>query len=286
MNICNHYSSGFPFRCLVLLIFGWITASALSFPPTPHHTIYGIVRDEMGNPLAVEGAEVILETLAGMQIKAAVSLNLGPGMNYRIRVPMDAGLTSDNYKPNALRPTVAFRIKVKIGQVVYLPIELKGNYANLGKPAQNTHLDLTLGEDSDGDGLPDAWERALIQMSGGNLTLKDIQGNLDSDGDGLTNSQEYQIGTYAFDSKDGLRIDVSGMSKGRPMLAFTVIYGRTYVIEGSSDLQTWTPVLFRITEEGPILSSYVARDVRLIHAVVADPLNGKDQFQFFRLVVQ
>ena len=30
----------------------------------------------------------------------------------------------------------------------------------LGKPSETTRLDLTLGEDSDGDGLPDAWERA------------------------------------------------------------------------------------------------------------------------------
>ncbi len=58
---------------------------------------------------------------------------------------MDAGLTPDNYRPTALRPSVSFRMKVLIGGVTYLPIEMRANYANLGKPAQSTRIDLTLG---------------------------------------------------------------------------------------------------------------------------------------------
>ena len=52
----------------------------------------------------------------------------------------------------------SFRLKVKIGSVTYLPIEMKLSKA-LGQAAQSTRLDLTLGEDSDNDGLPEAPER-------------------------------------------------------------------------------------------------------------------------------
>jgi hypothetical protein len=48
---------------------------------------------------------------------------------------------------------------------------MKGDLSKLGEPGKRTHLDLTLGEDLDGDGIPDAWERALLAALGGNRTL-------------------------------------------------------------------------------------------------------------------
>jgi hypothetical protein len=265
----------------------WFCCAALAFPPAPHHLFYGMVRNEMGNPLAVTDAEVILETLAGTQLKARVVPNLRPGINYRLAVPMDAGLTADDYKPTALRPTVPFRMKVKIGQVTYLPIELHGNYANLGKPAQSTRLDLTLGEDADGDGLPDAWERALIAVYGG--TLQDIKPGDDADGDGLTNMEEYLAGTYAFDPQDGFQLDILGMSDGRPVLEFMAIRGRSYTLEGTADLQTWSPVQFRLAgadATAPALTTYTAADVRLLRIEALQPDGAPAKMRLFRLLVQ
>jgi hypothetical protein len=226
-----------------------------------------MVRDEMGEPLVVTNAEVVLETITGIQIQTTVVPGLGAGMNYRLQVPMDAGLTPDNYKPTAMRPSVSFRMKVLIGGTTYLPIETRANYTNLGKPAESTRLDLTLGEDSDGDGLPDAWERALAYMLGGGLSLADIKPGADSDGDGLGNLQEYIAGTYAFDPQDGFRLSIAGMTNGRPLLEFMAIRGRTYVLLGSADLQTWTRIQFRIADgspTAPLLSAYSAADVRIL----------------------
>ena len=118
---------------------------AFGYPPAPHHTIYGTVRDEMGHPLVVTNAQVVLETMSGVQIKKQIVPHLGPGMNYRLFVPMDAGLTDDAYHPTALRPTLPFRMKVIIGTVTHLPIEMSVDYASLGHPSQNTRIDLTLG---------------------------------------------------------------------------------------------------------------------------------------------
>src|SRR5512140_3058312 len=92
-----------PLLVSTLAIF--CTNSLMAYPPAPCHTLYGMVRDEYGNPLALAKAEVILETVTGVRLKTEVIPQLTPDANYRLQVPMDAGLTADAYKPTALRPT-------------------------------------------------------------------------------------------------------------------------------------------------------------------------------------
>lgn len=251
-------------RASPLLLFLLTACLTLAFPPAPHHLIYGTVRDDMGNPLMVTNAEVILETLSGVRLQTRVVPNLGPGLNYRLSIPMDAGLTADPYKPTALKPTLPFRMKVLITGVTYLPLELGGNTLNLGQPAQTTRLDLTLGVDSDRDGLPDAWEQALLT---GDLNLSDIRPADDSDNDGLTNLQEYLAGTYAFDPGDGLKLEIVHNQTGRRMLQFLAITGRNYTVHGSTDVQNWRSLPFRLAVDGAeaaVRTSYQARDVRTV----------------------
>jgi hypothetical protein len=209
-------------------------------------------------------------------------------VNYRLSVPLDAGLTSDAYKPTALRPLVAFRIRVKIAETTYLPIEMTGDFSQLGRPAQKTHLNLTLGEDSDGDGLPDAWERLLMAVVGLDVALQDIDPNHDFDGDGISNLNEYLAGTYAFDPQDGFRLNVVGMQDEKPQLEFMVVQGRTYTLLGSVDLRTWTPVNFRIPADGGNAASrpsYRATDIRVLRV---EPLPASEQAvpNYFKVQVQ
>lgn len=260
--------------------------AALAFPPAPYHTLYGMVRDEMGEPIMSGNMIVTLETTNGVRISTKVVPNLAPGMNYRLQVPMDAGLTTANYSPSALRPLVSFRVKVTDGYTVYLPMEVKANYANLGKPAQSTRMDLTLGEDTDSDGMPDAWERALIDMGYGQ-TLADILSGDDSDGDGLSNMNEYLAGTYAFDPADGFSLDIVGFQNETPLLDFMVLPGRSYTVLGSSDLKTWSVLNFRIAAGGPVgtLRSYfTATEVTIIRIAAEVPDSKKGIF--FKAMVQ
>jgi hypothetical protein len=259
--------------------------SSLAYPPAPHHLFYGVVRDEMGNPLTTQSAEIILETASGTQLKTQIIPGLQPGVNYQLEAPMDAGITADLYKPTALRPTVAFRVKVRIGQTIYLPIEMKGDYSHMGQPGQRTRLDLTLGEDANGNGLPDAWERALLQAGGGTGAIRPED---DFDGDGLSNLEEYLAGTYAFDSKDGFSLKISRTENQTIQLTFLAIRGRTYSIVGSADFQTWVPVQFRIPAQGPeapFLTDYYASDVRVLRVEVLSPA-GQPSMRFFNLMVQ
>ena len=273
---------------LVIGHWTFLAPGARAFPPTPHHLIFGLVRGELGDPISVTNAQVILTTSAGVQVKTALIPDLAPGLNYRLTVPLDSGLTADPYKPTALQPTVPFRLSVKIGTTTYLPIEMAGDYRNLGLPAKETHLNLTLGEDSDGDGLPDAWERAIIAALGGNLTLADIGPEFDSDGDGMSNVDEYLAGTYAFDNQDGFSLKIKGSNGAAALLEFMAIGGRTYSIHASPDLLQWTPVPFRMAGDGPTapsVSDYRATDVRVMEVEVA-PAVGTEPAHFYKLMIE
>lgn len=261
--------------------------AAHAFPPAPHHVIEGVVRDAFGNPLTSTAARIILETPSGAQLPGDVDPNQGEGLNYRVTIPMDAGLTADSYRPTALQPLVPFKLKVRIGTVTYLPLEMTANYANLGQPAQRTRLDLTLGEDADGDGLPDAWERALMQVLGGDRSLADIRPGDDVDGDGLTNLQEYLAGTYAYDPEAGIALELVQTDGVAATLEFTVVSGRTYRLFAGDDVHSWEPVAFTVTgpDAGPALE-YHATEVKLLRVSVPSPGGAQSAGRFFKLQVR
>jgi hypothetical protein len=228
---------------MFLWLFGLATR-ALAYPPAPHHLVFGMVRDEYGSPITTAGSVVVFETASGATIRTDLIPGLEPGVAYKLEIPMDAGLTLDLYKPTALRPTMSFRIKVVVAGVTYLPIEMSGDLARIGQPSESTRLNLTLGQDSDGDGLPDAWERLI------NPNIANVSPTADSDGDGLTNMQEYLAGTYAFDPANGFSLNMLQMNAGRPVFRFLGVRGRTYTLLRSTNLKTWEPINFLLSGEG------------------------------------
>src|SRR4051812_13307252 len=98
-------------KLFLTLALSWLACNAYAFPPAPHHIIFGMVRDEYGQPITSPDAQVILETVTGVQIKGSVVPGLSAGANYRLVIPMDAGIASDAYQPTAMKPTAPFRIK-------------------------------------------------------------------------------------------------------------------------------------------------------------------------------
>ncbi len=78
--------------------------------------------------------------------------------------------------------------------------------------------------DSDGDGIPDAWEEAHGLNKYGN------DANLDPDNDHFTNAQEYLAGTDPHNPSSCLRIEAAPVASGGIQLRFAAAAGRTYSV--------------------------------------------------------
>ncbi len=271
-------------RTCFLLAAVLLGATARAYPPAPDHVLYGTVRDELGRPLAVGSAVVIVSTAAGEIARTPIARGAEADANYLVRLPMDLGSLGAVYKPTALLPTSPFTIRVSMGGVVFLPIEVSRVGPTLGQPGKRTRLDLTLGVDSDNDGIPDAWERSLIERdSSGRLrTLADIKPGDDLDGDGLTNLQEYLIGTYALDRVDGLALEVLAVENGRARLRFTTVPGRVYTLRSSANLNEWSPQTFALAAAGDVNQpSYSGREVTVLEVWVPLPVGGTAFFKLY-----
>jgi type VI protein secretion system component Hcp len=90
------------------------------------------------------------------------------------------------------------------------------------------------GADTDGDGMPDAWEGLY------GLSVGTNDSNIDLDGDGLINLHEFQLGT---DPKSGTsffkaRLSPDPATPGLFQLTWNSVAGKVYVIEWSPDLKT------------------------------------------------
>ena len=137
-----------------------------------------------------------------------------------------------------------FTLGVVLNDIVYYPIEMSSPHT-VGRPGERVRLDLTLGVDSDGDGIPDAWEQSQLYAGGiapgpdgWDLSLMTRDG--DFDGDGISNWREYIAGTYATDATDYLAPQIVGTGQTHARLRFFAIHGKVYDLESSTDLATWT----------------------------------------------
>ena len=268
-----------------ILLWAWTLCtswSLLAYPPAPPHLIHGMVRDEMGNPLDLSNAFVILETSTEQSIVAQVIAGIEPGVNYRLSVPLDSGATMDVYRRSAMKKYTPFTMRVQIGNTSYLPIEMSGAFPQLGEPATSQRIDLTLGEDSDGDGLPDAWERAML--AGARGAFSEIDPNADSDQDGLSNLEEYHAGTFAYDNENGFALRMVDFNEEDMSLEFMSIRGRTYRVFGSSDLNEWSAMDFRKSGEASAGNHLMAESTGVVQVVV-DHEEGAEPVRFFKLKV-
>jgi hypothetical protein len=257
-----------------------LCANAMAFPPAPHHELYGSVRDERGNPLSA--ATVHLLGTRGSILNGPVDQTIAPGVNYSLKIPMDAGTLTQLYLPTALRPAMPFTVKVTAGGADYVPIEVRGGSLEVGDPGARTRLDLTLGIDSDSDGLPDAWEQDIIDNLDGIDTLAEVTRDGDADSDGVSNYIEYLAGTYAFDRRATFDLDIIGVRDGMVHLRFLAVKGRSYQISSSADLKTFTAAAFSLNADGSRETTvHLARQIR--HQDVYLPANTASKH--FRLHV-
>lgn len=232
----------------------FLTAIPLqAFPPAPFHTIYGDVRDEHGVLIPATGAAVVMYQGGVQKMREQLTEGSGADFNYQIRMRIDMGRSlTASYSSLVVSTASAYTLSVDIGGVNYQPIEITAIPPTVGGPASRTRLNLTLGVDSDGDGLPDAWEESQLYQAGylpgangWDLSLLDRNGDFDKDG--LSNITEYIAGTYAGDATSTISLVIKEKLGENVRLETYALYGKSYTIESSTDLKTWVPASFSLT---------------------------------------
>jgi hypothetical protein len=247
-----------------------------------------MVRDQVGQTVTAEGAEVIL-------LKGGVEVGRMPitsgliDQNYELQMRLDQNRSGTTfYTDKAVAAGGLFSLVVAMNGELFYPIEVSGNLT-AGKGAERVKLDLTLGEDKDKDGLPDTWEAWQLYQAGlypdanGNWDLTLIDKNGDFDQDGQSNLLEYIAGTFAGDATETFGLSIKEKLPQSVRFEFYGITGKVYTIERSADMKTWTRVPFAVAAPGAGNSAHQATDVGIVSAFTIPQSTDKE---FYRLTVR
>ncbi len=261
---------------------------AKAFPPAPYYTLFGMVRDQVGQTLNVEGAVLVL-LKGGEEIGRTPITDLQLDQNYELNIRIDANRPgTTKYSEAAIAAEGAFSLRVEMNGSLFYPIEVSGNLT-AGKGGERVRLDLNLGEDLDGDSLPDVWEQWQWYQAGhfpggsGQWPIGLIDRNGDLDGDGLSNWQEYLAGTFAGDATETFDLAIKAKGETHTELEFYAITGKTYTIERSEDGLSWERVAFAADTVAAGEVSLTAEGVGVRSAYVV-PERGEGEL--YRLTVR
>lgn len=267
----------------------FLMLSVHAFPPAPYYTIYGIVRDQVGQTIMADRADVIL-LKGGVEVgRTPIRTGIQIDQNYELQMRIDHSRTGTTfYTDQAIAAQGLYSLVVAMNGVLFYPIEVNGTL-KAGKGSERVRLDLNLGEDLDKDGLPDAWEAWQLYQAGlypddnGNWDLSLISPAGDYDKDGTSNLFEYIAGTFAGDASEVFSMNIKEKRAQSVKLEFFGITGKTYTIESSVDMKTWTQASFAVGGPGPGSKGYTASNVALVNAFVVPRSN---QQEFYRLTVR
>ena len=139
---------------------------APAFPPVPSYVIYGLVRDQVGATLAVDGAEIIL-LKDNVEIgRAPIFKDLRLDSNYELSIRIDqTNSGTRTYSTKAVAPQGIYSLKIVMNGQNFFPIEAS-NTLRVGNGGERVRLDLSLGVDANNDGLPDAWQEWVLYQAG------------------------------------------------------------------------------------------------------------------------
>ncbi|MFM8878288.1 MAG: thrombospondin type 3 repeat-containing protein, partial [Verrucomicrobiota bacterium] len=177
------------------------------------------VTSPASSPALVDATTAVMQGLAGLDLKELVVE--GPEDTNRVR-----WINTTTWQATPV---------LRLGKNA---IRIKG-YDSKGAQVVNSEWSLTStvvggGLDTDGDGMPDAWERRYA------LDPSTDDRSLDSDGDGQSNRDEFLAGTDPRDRQSLLRLQWS-RSEGRLRLQLDAKAGRSYsLLEASgSEPTSW-----------------------------------------------
>ncbi len=277
-------------RITPLVLTGLLLATGIAgaFPPAPYYTLYGMVRDQVGQTVTAEGAVVIL-LKGGVEVGRTPITSNRLDQSYELNLRIDQNRSGTTfYTDKAVAAGGLFSLVVSMNGEFFYPIEVSGNLT-AGKGGERVKLDLTLGEDRDKDGLPDTWEAWQLYQAGlypdenGEWDLSLINPNGDFDKDGQSNLLEYIAGTFAGDATETFNLTMKEKLPQSVRFEFYGITGKVYTLESTLDMKTWTRVPFSVGAPGAGNDAHQASDVGIVSAFSAPRSSTKE---FYRLSVR
>ncbi|MDW8349818.1 MAG: alpha-amylase family glycosyl hydrolase [Verrucomicrobiae bacterium] len=199
------------------------------FGLSPHtYNLYIHGQNHLGNLVNTGLSVGLLNTLPNNNVYSYVR-HTGPGLNASY-------VSGASDTAPAVTDTVPMRNQPQIHQV-----EITGTAPSFTL-AFGFQAGSTITLDSDGDGLPDAWEAQYNLDPNNPSGLQGASG--DPDGDGLTNIEEFILGLNPSSAHDAAHpiITITHGSGGSMDISFPTLPGRQYRVEFTNSLHSpWAP---------------------------------------------
>ena len=262
--------------------------SARAFPPSPYYTIFGNIRDESGQLLASPGAKVVLLKNNKIVLEAPVTGNLIADQNYELKIPIDMLRPGTAlYRDVAVVARSGYLIAVDFDGQRFYPVGTAGSLTS-GGGSERERFDFVMGDDKDNDGLPDIWEEwqfisCNIPPGPDGYDLTKLNGTGDFDRDGVKDIDEYIQGTYACDGTSMMVIQFKENTDTVTRFEFGTVAGRTYKLQRSTNLMTWSGVPMSVGVPGFPNEAFAASETETVSAWVVP---GPDKRVFYRLIIQ
>jgi hypothetical protein len=113
------------FKPLALLLL--LTTLSQAFPPAPYYSLFGMVRDQVGQTVTAEGAQLIL-LKGGVEVGRTPITSNRIDQNYELSMRLYHNRSGTTfYTDKAIAAQGLFSLVVSMNNELFYPIEVSGN---------------------------------------------------------------------------------------------------------------------------------------------------------------